>query len=438
MTNLNENQKKWGLTAVLVAVLGFSLSAPMQQGLQALDLASTAPGKCDPKTAKEEYVIDSKGNKHKVTYLKCEGDEVTAFIPVKLEGKSCETCLSQKTLKANFEDAKDLEAALRKSIASTATQTPDRPDDETRDDEKSRLANEALNRAADRCSSKKKDDSALASCLNREFLNVLRRNKIEPADAKIFFNANIKPVLRRLLRDYEDGNTSYQDVASMIKDLQSDLPAGYKDLRDQLKDLVSEAVKSYADKLRKDRVDAAITKATADQYDRQAQMSRDPSMRMMYQQMAMELRQTQMLQERKNMSESVWLQGSVIPTFLSQTRLGLLDAVSNRFVDQSYMDSTYNFLRMNTMQSMTYGNSQLNPQEYAIVPINNINGSPIPGANNIQPLNNLRGVTPNPQVLPNGQVINANNRGSRGTVTGAPIVNRVFNPNPTLLGNGSF
>lgn len=440
MKTMNETHKKWGLMAVLVLALGFSLSAPMKQQLEMLDLASSDldPAKLPKEMTHTEKIVDSKGNVIDVTYVQYGEKETLAFYPVSLEGRSCSSgnCMAHAPLNVPFSrDGKELEAALRKHIAKTAvrpakTLKSDETEEETRDEEKKRLASEALDRAGDRCEKQRTETSKL-TCLKSAFLRAakLRKSALEHDAGRAFFNDRIKPILKKMGNKLSMDDTSYQDFATLLRDLEAELPGEYKDIRTDLVNMAKDVMKNYANQQRKARVNLMTMDAQAELYKREADRIRrtDPGTAMMYDQMAMEQKAQAMQLMPQVMAQGQFLQGTILPTLLSELNGGLNDALSNSLVDRSYVTSQFSALNLARTQAMALANQKINQNELLIIPLNGLGATATmpttlgnPTVNPLNPLNpaqpTIRGavvVQPNAANTRGATRVNATSLGAR-------------------------
>ena len=108
-------QKKWAMTGVLLAVLGFNVSMNKHtDGIASADFASESGDLVESKIATADGVLN-------VKYIKSGENEVMAVIPKVTEGKTCDVCGTTYTLDASLEKNKsnidELNVQLLKQIA---------------------------------------------------------------------------------------------------------------------------------------------------------------------------------------------------------------------------------------------------------------------------------------------------------------------------------
>lgn len=108
-------QKKWAMTGVLLAVLGFNVSMNKHtDGIASADFASESGDLVESKIATADGVLN-------VKYIKSGENEVMAVIPKVTEGKTCDVCGTTYTLDASLEKNKsnidELNVQLLKQIS---------------------------------------------------------------------------------------------------------------------------------------------------------------------------------------------------------------------------------------------------------------------------------------------------------------------------------
>lgn len=395
---MNERKKKWILTTGLVAVLGFSLSAPMKKEIGFAELASTREVKTD--------TIVRDGKKYEVSYI-AEGDKTIAFIPVELEGKVCESageCRSSRVLNVDFAaNLKDLELALDAKLRE-ARQVAPQPEEqertqETAEEKRERLAAEKEEKKA-RAEEKKdeEDDKALqallkkcdtkdegkehAKCLSQKLVELLKdrsrgssrdkNRKIKADKIADFISNEMREEILDIVRTGSDGgedrasSTGYQDVGEILRILQAGLRDNKK-AREQVKDIAVEVARIYANRQKADRTAYEQANNLGNSLEQQAKalmqkadQTQDLSAKQLLMNQAAILTQQSMssrqqafqLMARADLGQS-WINGTLMPNLLGNTELGLNQAVQIGSIDQGYASSLLSSLTAQTMNLLT-------------------------------------------------------------------------------------
>ncbi|HRO66599.1 MAG TPA: hypothetical protein PL182_03435 [Pseudobdellovibrionaceae bacterium] len=359
--NLTQTQKKWALTATLLMVLGFNLSAPLKSGMQTLELASEGE-------TKTQTIVSANGaSEVEVQFVKSGDDKTIALVPYEFEGRSCESqdCMTTQVLNVPFEsEARDLEKALRAKYATSGN--PIRPakeapvDEESEQDAKLAKDQAILDRIATNCD-RKEEGQAKASCLTKEFVKALKdkRKKIDKDLALEFFNDTIKPELLTALTSQEIssialggsvfGETSVRG-AELLRKIQAEIPREYGDIRKAAKDVAVQVVNKYSMDAKNAAAEAKNKSDQAKQYGQladqamqQANQTQDWQQKMALQQQANQYRnlQNQLTQEAFKMNTNATSSMRSLETFLvnglgQQQYQGLQDAYAAKLVDQSF------------------------------------------------------------------------------------------------------
>lgn len=412
-----ETRKKRTLTVMLVAALGFSLSAPLRHPLESLDLAS--------ESVRTEKVAIA-GKVYDVRFIK-EGEKTRAVYDIRAEGRDCESsdCMDTTVLDIAFDkDLADIAAALQKKLgdARTTTRTDDedkdKDDDETETAEEKRAAADkrALDKLRDRCKQTKNIDKA--ACLVDKLVEFLKRKKKTDASAALeFYTTEIRSLIVEL-GSIDGGSYDYQRGASMLRSLHSRLPSEFNNVRE-------DAIATSLDMLKKAQADtqALATRATeyetrAQQYNQQAQMliqqaktaaATNPGQAQLLNNQALMLQQqainltTGANQLRSKLTHSQnFLSQSMIPYLQLQQHQGLSSAVSSGIIDDSYaarLMSTY----MDGQMGIVTGLTSLPVATTALT---------LPGTDSIVRIDNSRGAIPNGITFGTTRAFNPNALGT--------------------------
>lgn len=393
MKPMSERKKKWLLTTSLVALMGFSLSAPLKKDLGSIDLASTATG--EPRV--ETIVRD--GKKFTVKFY-AKGDQSLAEIPVQMEGRSCETndCMTYKVLDAKATDAvADLQVALDKVLKvvpvakSEAAEEPEtreerRAREQEEKEEKARIALEkkeesdekALDNVLKRCEYKN-EGKEHAACVAEKLVALLKErargskkridgklvsNKIDADKLATFFATEMRQELLDIVVDPVDGDNTYayKDLAKIIRDLQSGL-RDYKKVREAVKEVAVDATKHYADKMKQERQAAQskmdqskLLQTQAQNLNSQAGSTNDMNQKIalmnsanQLQQQAFQLQQESMMLSAQGAMQQNWITTSLVPALSTGTQDGLNFSVQSGSLDQSFASQLMQMLNQQTL-----------------------------------------------------------------------------------------
>lgn len=388
---MNERKKKWILTTSLVAVLGFSLSAPLKKEMGFADFASTAEVRVE--------TIVRNGKKYQVKFFP-NGEKVEAFVPYEMEGKSCETstCLSGHTLDAKITDeVADLQVALDKvlkSVPVAKNEVADEP--ETREERREREQEEKEERARIALEKKEEsDEKALenvlkrceykdegkqhAACVAEKLVALLKErargskkridgklvsNKIDADKLATFFATEMRQELLDIVVDPVDGDQTYayKDLAKIIRDLQSGL-RDYKKVREAVKEVAVDATKHYADKMKQERQAAQskmdqskLLQTQAQNLNSQAGSTTDMNQKIalmnsanQLQQQAFQLQQESMMLSAQGAMQQNWITTSLVPALSTSTQDGLNFSVQSGSLDQSFASQLMQMLNQQTL-----------------------------------------------------------------------------------------
>lgn len=346
-----EVNKQRTLTVMLVAALGFSLSAPLRHPLESLDLASES-------IRTEKVAI---GGKVYDVRLMREGEKTRAVYDIRAEGRDCDSndCMDTTVLDIGFDKSlAEIAAALQTKLGNsgrTASRTEEREksaDDETSTADDAKIASDkrALDRLRDRCKQSKNIEKA--SCLVDRLVDFLKSKKKTDASAALeFYNTEIRSLIVEM-GSIDGGTYDYQRGAQLLKNIHSRLPSEFNNIRE-------DAVATSVDMLKKaqEETQALATRAVeyenransikqqADLLNQQANtlQSSNPTQAQMLRQQALMLQQQSMQlttgahQLRSKLTSTQgFVSQSMIPYLQLQQHQGLASAVSAGIVDDSY------------------------------------------------------------------------------------------------------
>lgn len=416
-----ETRKKKTLTVLLVAALGFSLSAPLRHPLESLDLASES-------VRTEKVAID--GKVYDIRFIK-EGDKTRAVYDIRAEGRDCDSsdCMDTTVLDIGFDkDLAEIAAALQKKLgdARTTTRTDDedkdKDEDETAEEKRASADKRALDKLRDRCKQTKNIDKA--ACLVDKLVEFLKRKKKTDASAALeFYTTEIRSLIVEL-GSIDGGSYDYQRGASMLRSLHSRLPSEFNNVRE-------DAIATSLDMLKKAQADtqALATRAVeyetrAQQYNQQAQLliqqakaaaATNPGQAQMLNNQALMLQQQAMNlttganQLRSKLTHSQnFLSQSMIPYLQLQQHQGLSSAVSSGIIDDSYAARLMSSFMDGQMGIMT-GLTTLPVATTTLT---------LPGTESIMRIDNSRGTVPGGITFGTTRAFNPNGLGTQPPVFG--------------------
>jgi hypothetical protein len=230
-------QKKWAMTGVLLAVLGFNVSMNKHTGgIASVDLASSSDD-----VAEGKYINDQ--GVHKVKFIQ-NGEHSVLAVVLNTEGSTCTTCgtwnLENTSLNKNKDNVDALVVQLAKQIKEAGpTEKPQQPvaKKAVREEQDEEIQyTDRVDKIEDQCASIS-DANRKAQCLTTK-LSRLIPNKTDSENAKILnlINKKIIPVvgskltsLRSEAYDSNDFSTLRADSLDAIQPLNDLADAGKKD-----------------------------------------------------------------------------------------------------------------------------------------------------------------------------------------------------------------
>lgn len=292
MKTFTYSQKKWVMTATLLAVLGFNVSfnSHTNDGIATADFASTVTeGVVQGKIYTAAGVVP-------VKYIDNGEDKVLAIVPKKMtEGKVCDSC-GYDSIPLNVKNKQDIDVLnveLMKSI-SKKSETPvaekveDKKESEAQGEEGEKDLKKDFFADIEKCDSKEKT-SDLLSCRTSKFIKIIRSNTkdIEKEDAYSYYKENIESLLasqvaesRRIINrqrrsavmpgqwspfaesdDFQESPAEMRDDAlKSMRELLSGIPAKFENIRRRLVLAQTEIIKIEAQELQQTFVQSRDTK----------------------------------------------------------------------------------------------------------------------------------------------------------------------------------
>lgn len=234
-------QKKWAMTGVLLAVLGFNVSMNKHTGgIASIDLASSSDD-----VAEGKYINDQ--GVHKVKFIQ-NGEHSVLAVVLNTEGSTCTTCgtwnLENTSLNKNKDNVDALVVELAKQIkgsekAEKSEKAPQHPvaKKAVREEQDEEVQyTDRVEKIEDQCASISDADRKV-QCLTLKLSRIIP-NKTESENAKILnlINKKIIPIvgskltsLRSEAYDSNDFSTLRADSLDAIQPLKDLADAGKKD-----------------------------------------------------------------------------------------------------------------------------------------------------------------------------------------------------------------
>lgn len=384
---LNAQQKKWGLTFGLVAALGFNLSSPLQETMQALDLASTTASACSAETKNESIICQKLGDKKtRITILKkdAEGNVVT----------TCKdgSCVRSAVVDASIDDIAAINRKIGELIATKKSLPPEtevetsrdrRERDRKRDRDDSDLekAQEiAFREILDKCDDKKDEDDAdtdasltsrmyvtrmsstrdkYAYCLGDNLSRTLQKcvqtrghdlgksvscksagaKKIASKDATEFFKEHMASYIVKKVGNGGNlaANTTW--ASRVLNDFLKEIPKEYNGLRSGVEKAAAQVIEVNALQIHSIRQEANDIRSQADMYNQLARSAQNPLERQQYQMQAQRLEMNARLLDSRVASSFQTLTSTIIPGMRSSLYNGLSTSVQNRMTTMDVLRS---------------------------------------------------------------------------------------------------
>lgn len=274
MKKFTDTQKKWALTATMIAALGCSVSFnPHTNGYAALDFASTSSDVVTKKLKLDDQVL-------KVHYIPT-GKKTTAVVTGGSDCVVCNTYVIDKKLKDDADTLTDIQVELVQQIAAKqdGEEVEESADDDRseRDEELEEARKERKEKIAEARKEKKKakedykeiarrmkladcgDDEMnfgmdRATCLSTELLSILDSKKQYSSTAVFeYFSNEVQPKILEQLLDPStvNPNNPYSPkvadrALNAIKSLMKGLPSAYNTTRESVVYLGAQSIHASA------------------------------------------------------------------------------------------------------------------------------------------------------------------------------------------------
>lgn len=241
MKNFTYPQKKWVMTAALLAVLGMNVSFNSQKsGIASADFASTSADLVESKVYTSEGAMP-------VKYIANGETQVLAVVPKKMtEGKVCDNC-GYDTIPLTVQNKSDIDSlnvALMKVLegnrrdTKSSSATPEVEIEATEETKVARKTDYFKNIVSD-CDSTTINESSSLNCITDKYLDILndrRKSKnISANDAHQFYVDAIQPRLfKQIAQASSLGRASRDQVTSGIFDPDFDLRANQQKIQSLL------------------------------------------------------------------------------------------------------------------------------------------------------------------------------------------------------------